>query len=77
VLVLVLVLVPVGDVVVVVPGKVVVVVETEVDTRALMNAVEQVTALPPPVAEPLHWLTFMGRAVVPPATLHFTAACPA
>jgi hypothetical protein len=62
-------------VVVVVVGEVVVVVKA--DTKVLMNAEEHVTALPPPVEVPLHWLTFTGRAVVAPVTVHFTAACPA
>jgi hypothetical protein len=69
------VLVLVEDVVVVVVGEVVVVVKA--DTKVLMNAEEHVTALPPPVEVPLHWLTFTGRAVVAPVTVHFTAACPA
>ena len=68
------VVVPVGDVVAL--GEVVVVV-VAADTKLLMNVVEQVTALPPPVEASLHWLIFTGSAEEAPVTVQFTANCPA
>jgi hypothetical protein len=61
------------NVVVVVAGMVVVVV-----TKLLVTVAEQVTALPPPVAEPLHWLMVTGvdTAAVAPVTVQFTAVVP-
>jgi hypothetical protein len=45
--------------------------------KLLVTVAEQVTALPPPVAEPLHWLMVTGSAAVAPVTVQFTAASPA
>jgi hypothetical protein len=38
----------------------------------LVIVVEQVTVLPPPLEEPLHWLIETGMADAPPVTVHFT-----
>jgi hypothetical protein len=46
-------------------------------TELLMIVLEQVSALPPPVAEPLHWLIVIGSAEVPPETLQLTDVLPA
>ncbi len=45
-------------------------------TKLLVTVVMQVTALPPPVAVPLHWFTVTGSADVPPATVQPTAVSP-
>jgi hypothetical protein len=68
--------VPVGvvgvvGVVVGVVGSVVVVVGAAA-VKSLVKLVEQVTVLPPPLAEPLHWLMVTGSADAPPVTLHCT-----
>jgi hypothetical protein len=41
-----------------------------------MNVVVQVTVLPPPLEEPLHWLIVTGNAVDAPVTVHFTRVDP-
>jgi hypothetical protein len=41
------------------------------------TAVMQVTALPPPVAVPLHWLTVTGSAVAAPVTVQAAVGSPA
>jgi hypothetical protein len=41
------------------------------------TAVMQVTALPPPVAVPLHWLTVTGSAVDAPVTVQAAVGSPA
>jgi hypothetical protein len=41
-------------------------------TKLLVNVVAHVTVLPPPLDEPLHWLTVIGSAVVAPVTSHCT-----
>jgi hypothetical protein len=62
-------------VVVVVAGVVVVVVVDGV-TKLLVIVVMQVTALPPPVAVPLHWLTVTGSADAAPVTVQPTVVSP-
>jgi hypothetical protein len=57
-------------------GAGVVVVVVRAGTKLLMNAVMQVTALPPPVAVSLHWLTVTGKADVPPVTVQPTVVSP-
>jgi hypothetical protein len=52
-------------------GTVVVVVGAAA-TKLLVNVVIQVTVLPPPLAEPLHWLMVTGSADEPPVTSHCT-----
>lgn len=46
------------------------------DMKLLVNVVAQVTALPPPVPVPLHWLTVTGSADVPPVTVQPTVVSP-
>jgi hypothetical protein len=46
------------------------------DKKSLVNVVAQVTALPPPVPVPLHWLTVTGNADVPPVTVQPTVVSP-
>lgn len=67
---------PVGCVVVGVEGDVVVVVVGVDEMKLLVKVAEQVALLPPPVAEPLHWLTVTGSAVDAPATVHSTPVEP-
>src|ERR1700692_4579541 len=55
---------------------VVVVVDVGV-TKLLVYVLVQVTALTPPVAVPLHWLTVTGNADAAPVTVQPTAGCPA
>jgi hypothetical protein len=40
--------------------------------KLLAIVVPQVTVLPPPLAEPLHWVMVTGRAVAAPDTVHCT-----
>jgi hypothetical protein len=40
--------------------------------KLFVNAVVQVTVLPPPFDEPLHWLMVIGKAVAPPVSVHWT-----
>ncbi|HEX3541333.1 MAG TPA: hypothetical protein VHT75_12945 [Acidimicrobiales bacterium] len=40
--------------------------------KLLVIEVVQVTVLPPPLEEPLHWLTVTGSALAAPMTLQFT-----
>jgi hypothetical protein len=44
--------------------------------KLLTKALMQVTALPPPVAVPLHWLMVTGSADVPPVTVQPTVVSP-
>jgi hypothetical protein len=44
--------------------------------KLLVIVVMQVTALPPPVAVPLHWLTVTRSAAVPPVTEQPTVVSP-
>jgi hypothetical protein len=44
--------------------------------KLLVNVAMQVTALPPPVAVLLHWLTVTGNADVPPVTVQPTVVSP-
>jgi hypothetical protein len=44
--------------------------------KLLVTVVMQVTALPPPVAVPLHWLTVTGSADVSPVTVQPTVVSP-
>ena len=55
---------------------VVVVVVVAAGMKLLVDAVMQVTALPPPVAVPLHWVTVTGSADVPPVTVQSTVVSP-
>ena len=55
---------------------VVVVVVVTAAMKWLVTVVMQVTALPPPVAVPLHWLTVTGNADVPPVTVQPTVVSP-
>jgi len=52
---------------------VVVVVVVGAVTKAFSSVAVQVTALPPPVALPLHWLMVTGSAEVAPVTVQSTA----
>jgi hypothetical protein len=63
---------PVPDV----EAGVVVVVVVAAGMKLLVNALMHVTALPPPVAVPLHWLTVTGSADVPPVTVQPTVVSP-
>jgi hypothetical protein len=45
-------------------------------TKLSVIVVMQVTALPPPVAVPLHWLTVTGSANVAPVTVQPTVVSP-
>jgi hypothetical protein len=54
----------------------VVVVGVVVATKLFAIVVMQVTALPPPVAVPLHWLTVTGSAEVAPVTSQSTVVSP-
>jgi hypothetical protein len=59
------------------PGGVVVgVVGVVAATKLFVKAVVQVTVLPPPFEEPLHWLMVIGKAVAPPVAVHFTRIVP-
>ena len=62
-----------GAVVVEVPDEVVVVTGA---TKLFVTVVAHVTALPPPVAVPLHWLTVTGRAEASPVTVQPTVVSP-
>ena len=68
---------PVVGVVVVDVLVVDVVVVDVVATKLFTTVVMQVTALPPPVAVPLHWLTVTGNADVRPVTVQPTVVLPA
>jgi hypothetical protein len=57
-------------------GIVVVVVVGTAAKKLLVKLTVQVTVLPPPLAEPLHWLMERGRAVAPPLSVHFTRVDP-
>jgi hypothetical protein len=60
-------------------GAVVVVVDDVVAAatrKSFVSEVAHVTALPPPVAVPLHWLTVTGRAEAPPVTVQPTVVSP-
>jgi hypothetical protein len=46
-------------------------------TKLFRTVVAHVTALPPPVAVPLHWLTVTGSAEVAPVTVQPTVGSPA
>jgi hypothetical protein len=59
----------VGDVVAVVVGG-------DAAAKLLVIVVMQVTALPPPVAVPLHWLTVTGSADAAPVTVQPTVVSP-
>ena len=45
-------------------------------TKLFVNAVVQVTVLPPPFEEPLHWLMVIGNADTTPVTSHLTRIDP-
>jgi hypothetical protein len=60
----------VGDEVVVVVG------DDAAAAKLLVIVVMQVTALPPPVAVPLHWLTVTGSADAAPVTVQPTVVSP-
>jgi hypothetical protein len=51
---------------------IVVVVVGDVAMKLLVNVAIQVTVLPPPLEEPLHWLIVTGSAVAAPVTSHCT-----
>jgi hypothetical protein len=51
---------------------IVVVVVGDAAMKLLVNVVIQVTVLPPPLEEPLHWLIVTGSAVAAPVTSHCT-----
>jgi hypothetical protein len=53
-----------------------VVVGVDDEVKLLKNAVVQVTALPPPVAVPLHWLMVTGSADAAPVTVQPTVVSP-
>jgi hypothetical protein len=46
------------------------------EMKLFKNVAVQVTALPPPVAVPLHWLTVTGSADAAPVTVQPTVGSP-
>ena len=61
----------------VVVGEDLLVVVVDGETKLLVNVAAHVTALPPPVAVPLHCVTVTGSAESLPITLHATVVRPA